>query len=337
MRLIAQHNTCFIPQFAKNVKEIIYAPIYKSKVQKDFFTKRYNELKKQFHSIKFVEQLELKEKDIVIAWDAIYEQDAFGKHLAPNQNRLFTKLDFTFKDSFTSFRNNAEKFLPDIFADTVSPVDQEAIDCINFYFENNFASQYFETRNQMLGDNFSTKFSCYLSSGALDPKLIYNKVKEYEKKHGANKSTYWIIFELLWREFFYWHYQKYPKQYFSLNGIKGPLHYPEIYEYSIDELRAMTSKPFFIAALNELEQTGFQSNRTRQMFASVWINDLKLSWLEGAKLFENYLIDYDVYSNYGNWMYLAGVGVDPRGKRYFNIEKQLELYNSDGSYIRKWY
>ena len=68
---------------------------------------------------------------------------------------------------------------------------------------------------------------------------------------------------------------------------------------------------------------------------SVWLNELKLNWRSGAKLFENYLIDYDVFSNYGNWMYLAGVGVDPRGKRYFDVEKQLSIYDPEGRYHKK--
>ncbi|MEJ5090578.1 hypothetical protein [Sphingobacterium faecium] len=27
------------------------------------------------------------------------------------------------------------------------------------------------------------------------------------------------------------------------------------------------------------------------------------------------LIDYDVHSNYGNWMYLGGIGNDPRSRK----------------------
>ena len=91
--------------------------------------------------------------------------------------------------------------------------------------------------------------------------------------------------------------------------------------------------PFFIACLRDLETTGILSNLARQIFASIWINELDLPWLSGAKLFEDYLIDYDVYSNYGNWMYLPDLGVDPRGKRYFDVDKQLRTYDPMGEYI----
>ncbi|WP_413702457.1 FAD-binding domain-containing protein [Psychromonas sp. KJ10-10] len=40
--------------------------------------------------------------------------------------------------------------------------------------------------------------------------------------------------------------------------------------------------------------------------------------------------------NWGNWQYIAGVGVDPRGGRHFNLEKQTGLYDADGLYQDKW-
>ncbi len=38
------------------------------------------------------------------------------------------------------------------------------------------------------------------------------------------------------------------------------------------------------------------------------------------------LLDYDTCSNYGNWLYVAGVGTDPREDRYFNVIKQATMY-----------
>jgi trigger factor len=52
--------------------------------------------------------------------------------------------------------------------------------------------------------------------------------------------------------------------------------------------------------------------------------------------FEEQLIDYDAAVNWGNWQYIAGVGVDPRGGRHFNIEKQTTLYDPSGDYQAKW-
>lgn len=47
------------------------------------------------------------------------------------------------------------------------------------------------------------------------------------------------------------------------------------------------------------------------------------------------LIDYDVHSNYGNWMNNANVGNDPRDRK-FNIQRQAEMYDANGKYQTLW-
>ena len=47
------------------------------------------------------------------------------------------------------------------------------------------------------------------------------------------------------------------------------------------------------------------------------------------------LIDYDVHSNYGNWMYNAGVGNDPRDRK-FHISWQAERYDPNNTYQKTW-
>jgi deoxyribodipyrimidine photo-lyase len=77
------------------------------------------------------------------------------------------------------------------------------------------------------------------------------------------------------------------------------------------------------------------SNRGRQNVASYFCKTLSQNWLKGAAYFEEQLIDYDVHSNYCNWMYLAGVGNDPRD-RHFNPLKQASMYDSDRSFRNLW-
>lgn len=55
------------------------------------------------------------------------------------------------------------------------------------------------------------------------------------------------------------------------------------------------------------------------MVASFFTKDLEMDWRLGAEHFEEYLLDYDPASNYGNWNYVAGVGFDPREDRYFSV------------------
>lgn len=274
--------------------------------------------------------------DIVYSTNAYNENKKYKNLSKAYNNYLFDHrpLD-TIPNSFTAFRKKVEKELPTFFK-IDPPVLNNVKNKIQLYYENNYPSTYFQTRNQLCGENnFSTNFSIHLCIGAVDVKHLYNMTKQYENKVIKNKSTYWIVFELLWREYFYWHYQEYKESYFSLNGIKGEKQFSSE-TVSIDEIRTMTDEPFIIAALNQLEQTGYHSNRVRQIFASYLINNLNIPWILGAKLYEKHLIDYDVFSNYGNWMYLSGMGCDPRGKRLFNISKQLKTYDPKNEYLKKY-
>jgi deoxyribodipyrimidine photo-lyase len=49
------------------------------------------------------------------------------------------------------------------------------------------------------------------------------------------------------------------------------------------------------------------SNRGRQNVASYLALDLEEDWRQGADWFESCLLDYDVHSNWGNWVAAAGV------------------------------
>lgn len=210
---------------------------------------------------------------------------------------------------------------------------------INYYFtQTRLISTYKETRNGLIGGDYSTKFSPWLAMGCLSPREIYYELKKYESAFGANESTYWLEFELLWRDYFRFMMKKYRHQFFLQSGIKKdssglPAHNPEALKTWIE---GKTGNDFIDANMKELKLTGFMSNRGRQNVASYLVNDLKLDWRYGAAYFEQQLIDYDVCSNWGNWAYLAGVGNDPRGKRYFNIKKQALQYDPESAYQHLW-
>ncbi len=207
-----------------------------------------------------------------------------------------------------------------------------------FLFDTQAVSTYKETRNQLIGENYSSKFSAWLSLGCISARQIYHQLKNYEAQFGANESTYWLVFELLWRDYFRFMMKKYRHQFFLKHGIKkatgkGKTHQPALLKKWIN---GETGVDFIDANMIELNLTGFMSNRGRQNVASYLCNDLKLDWRYGAAYFEQQLIDYDVCSNWGNWAYLAGVGNDPRGQRAFNIEKQAADYDKDYAYRNLW-
>jgi deoxyribodipyrimidine photo-lyase len=207
-----------------------------------------------------------------------------------------------------------------------------------YFHETHAIASYKETRNGMIGENYSSKFSAWLALGCLSPRYIYHELKKYEKEHGANDSTYWLFFELLWREFFMCMMRKYQAKLFFKNGIRTQALNDNMHDAAVFDTwkHGKTIHDFINANMRELKYTGFMSNRGRQNVASYLVNELKLDWRYGAAYFEEQLIDYDVSSNWGNWAYLAGVGHDPRGHRIFNIDKQAEQYDTDKSYRKLW-
>ena len=196
---------------------------------------------------------------------------------------------------------------------------------------------YKETRNGMLTADESSKLSPWLAAGALSPRTVYEAVRSYEAQHGANESTYWLIFELLWRDFFHFTAARYSADLFKRGGIARAT--PRgVYDQRRFEAwcEGRTGQSFIDANMRELSATGWMSNRGRQNVASYLVHDLGLDWRLGAAWFEHLLVDYDPCSNWGNWQYLAGVGNDPREGRRFNPDLQAERYDPQGSYVDRW-
>jgi deoxyribodipyrimidine photo-lyase len=183
----------------------------------------------------------------------------------------------------------------------------------------------------------STKFSPWFSLGCLSPRRVYAELKRYEQERGANESTYWVFFELLWRDYFKFLSRRYKEKIFLQTGVASentqtPIKNDHRFKLWCD---ARTQDPFVNAHMTELNQTGWMSNRGRQNVASYLIHNLKLPWTWGAAYFEQLLIDYDPDVNWGNWLYLSGNGTDPK-HRAFDTQQQAAFYDPDGAYQKKW-
>jgi deoxyribodipyrimidine photo-lyase len=207
---------------------------------------------------------------------------------------------------------------------------------IHQYFERRLVDTYKETRNQLIGMDYSSKFSPWLALGCASARSIAQKLTEYERTNGANDGTYWLWFELLWRDYFRFLHFKYGSRLYQPKGLSDKQSNP------FDDVKfkqwtsGNTGVSLIDAGMRELSKTGFLSNRMRQILASYWIYDMQGDWRAGAAWFESQLIDYDVYSNQGNWLYIAGKGTDPRGGRPFNVAKQTKDHDPDGVYQRMW-
>lgn len=208
----------------------------------------------------------------------------------------------------------------------------------DYIWEKRLLQNYKETRNGLLGADYSSKFSPWLAHGCISPRRIYEEVKEYEYQVVKNQSTYWLIFELIWRDYFRFVARKFGNRIFQFEGIRQDTKLKlrdndKLFQKWMD---GETGIPFIDANMRELKYTGFMSNRGRQNVASFLVKDLKVNWTWGAMYFESKLLDYDVCSNWGNWNYVAGVGNDPRENRYFNIMSQAKRYDAKGEYVKHW-
>lgn len=207
-----------------------------------------------------------------------------------------------------------------------------------YIWEHDLIKTYKDTRNGMLGEDYSSKFSAWLASGCLSPRLIYHEIKRYENERTKNDSTYWLIFELIWRDFFRFVALRYGTRIFKPSGIRHDTRKPGRRDQHLFLTWATgeTGIPFIDANMREMNASGFMSNRGRQNVGSFLVKDLGIDWTWGAAYFESLLVDYDPCSNWGNWNYVAGVGNDPREDRYFNILSQATRYDEQGKYVKHW-
>ena len=206
-----------------------------------------------------------------------------------------------------------------------------------YFFKSKNVSRYKHTRNGLLGKDYSSKFSSWLANGSLSARYIFNKLKEYENKIEKNESTYWLFFELLWRDFFKYVSMQHRNKFFSKDGIYGNGKVWSTENSKIQSwINGETKESFVNANMKELAFSGFMSNRGRQNVANYLTKQLKVDWRIGAKYFEALLIDYDVHSNYGNWLYNAGIGNDSMPFRMFNPSLQSERYDPDKVYEKTW-
>ena len=285
-------------------------------------------------------------------------------------NRLFDAEQFPFAaedlpDTFSPFRRKVEKLnisSPIPAPDWLPPPPSAQFDAIpkaaasphpglplpggtaagwrrldQFLFHTHAIADYKQTRNDLDGLGGSSTLSPWLANGALSARTVAHAIFRYEREEIANDSTYWLYFELLWREFFHWRAVIDGPSLFRQSGRSGRRLLTNFEPRQFARWCAGdTDYPLVNALMRQLVATGWMSNRGRQIAASCLINELGLDWRYGAAFFEQQLIDYDVGSNYGNWQYIAGLGSDPRGGRHFNLAKQAAQYDPDETFTRKW-
>jgi deoxyribodipyrimidine photo-lyase len=205
----------------------------------------------------------------------------------------------------------------------------------DYIWDKDLLRNYFDTRNGMIGADYSTKFSPWLAHGNVSPRYVAQQCKKYEEQRVANKSTYWVVFELLWRDYWKFFALKHGTSMFFPGGTIGSKQEWKHYEKNLQAwIEGRTGFPLVDANMRELAATGFMSNRGRQNVCSFLALELNQDWRYGAEYFESVLLDHDVHSNWGNWC--AGAGMTGGRLNRFNIVKQSKDYDQHGEYVKHW-
>ncbi|WP_316739015.1 DASH family cryptochrome [Pedobacter aquatilis] len=213
----------------------------------------------------------------------------------------------------------------------VSGGETEALKRLEYYtFKSELLTGYRWSRNQSQGLDYSSKFSPYLALGCISPRTIYHKIKAYEDEVKKNQSTWWLVFELVWRDYFTFKAMRFGNKIFASQGFKNkPVQWAHDNKSFERWKEGKTGIPFVDAHMRQLNQTGYMSNRGRVNCASYLTHDLKIDWRWGAAYFESKLIDYDVSSNWMNW-HMQAFEI-----YYTNPVHQSNKYKAQ-DFIREW-
>lgn len=185
----------------------------------------------------------------------------------------------------------------------------------------------------------TTVLSPYLKFGCLSSRLFFkelNQVLAKNKKH--TKPPVSLVGQLMWREFYYAAAAGKPN-FDRMVGNKicrqipwdTNSHYLKAWKYGL------TGYPFIDAIMRQLRLEGWIHHLARHAVACFLTRgDLWISWEEGQKVFEEYLLDADWALNAGNWMWLSASAFFYKYFRVYSPVAFGKKTDPDGKYIRKY-
>ncbi len=198
----------------------------------------------------------------------------------------------------------------------------------------------YNVSSSLIGEYEKTRnFPALEGTSHLGPHLRFGTVSirhMIQKAISEKNETFWN--ELIWREFFMqilWHFPHTTQEAFKkkYDRIEWRNNEKEFEKWKKGE----TGYALVDAGMRELNATGYMHNRVRMLVASFLCKHLLIDWRWGEAYFAEKLLDYELSSNVGNWQWAAGSGVDAAPYfRIFNPMTQVEKFDKDKIYIKKW-
>jgi deoxyribodipyrimidine photo-lyase len=193
-------------------------------------------------------------------------------------------------------------------------------------------AHYAERRSSLDGSGGS-RLSVDFTLGTLSARVARERVAA---RRGAGRGKW--LGELAWRDFLadlLWHRPELQREPFDARWTE--------FEWNDDDAAfeawrdGRTGIPVVDAAMRELRQTGWISNRARMVAAQFLTKHLRIDWRRGEQVFRHWLLDGDAASNVGNWQWCAGLGVDNAPYfRVFNPVSQGRQHDPQGEWLRAW-
>ncbi|MHA7130809.1 cryptochrome/photolyase family protein [Algoriphagus namhaensis] len=188
--------------------------------------------------------------------------------------------------------------------------------------------KYDKTRNYPAKDGTS-RLGIHLRFGTISIRQLAKRAKELNE-------TY--LNELIWREFYMMILANNPD---VVDKAFKPAYDQIPWRKDEEQFKAWcegkTGYPIVDAGMRELNATGYMHNRVRMIVASFLTKHLLLDWRWGEAYFAKKLLDYELASNNGGWQWAAGTGTDAQPYfRVFNPTSQLEKFDKDLKYVKKW-
>ncbi|XP_039749156.1 cryptochrome-1 [Pararge aegeria] len=184
----------------------------------------------------------------------------------------------------------------------------------------------------------TTVLSPYISHGCLSSKLFYHKLKQVESGMKHSSPPVSLLGQLMWREFYYTAGAG-TKNFDKMvgNSVCTQIPWKKNEEYLKAWAEGRTGYPFVDAIMRQLKQEGWIHHLARHMVACFLTRgDLWVSWEEGAKVFEDYLLDYDWSLNAGNWMWLSASAFFYKYYRVYSPVAFGKKTDKEGLYIKKY-
>lgn len=185
----------------------------------------------------------------------------------------------------------------------------------------------------------TSRLSPYLASGELSVREAWHAVRRAQDAGAVSMAPAdaWLR-QLAWREFAWHLLEAYPSmrerplrpQYEAFPWREDPADFRAW-------TRGRTGYPIVDAGMRQLWETGWMPNRVRMIAASFLVKHLLLPWQDGARYFEDTLVDADLACNAFGWQWVAGSGADGAPYfRIFNPTAQAERFDPRGDYIARW-